>query len=158
MNPPVKLSDIIDSISFQTYNTAYYLDKEKGELFPVSKDQLRAAKENDALEGYSEWQKEQIKLACDILADEKEEKYIEIPPKFLSHEYSTMENFCLSLEDRKISKPLCQAILGAGAFNRFNNCIHRYEVADDWHKYRYNAMKRIVAGWCETNNIEYVEE
>ena len=48
MNPRVKLSDIIDSISFQTYNTLYYLDKENGKLFPVSKDQLRAAKENDS--------------------------------------------------------------------------------------------------------------
>ena len=82
MNPPVKLSDIIDSISFQTNNTVFYLDKENGKLFPVSKDQLRAAKENDRSEDYSEWQKEQTKLARDILSDEKEEKYIEIPPKF----------------------------------------------------------------------------
>ena len=39
-----------------------------------------------------------------------------------------MENFCISLDDEKISKPLCLAIFGGGAFNRFNNCIHRYGV------------------------------
>ncbi|MBW1752750.1 MAG: hypothetical protein JRJ46_06530 [Deltaproteobacteria bacterium] len=158
MNPRVKLSDIIDSISFQTYNTVYYLDKENGKLFPVSKDQLRAAKENDASEDDSEWQNEQIKLARDILFDEKEEKYIAIPEKFVAHEYSTMENFCLSLKDQKISKPLCQAIFGGSAFNRFKNCIHRYGIADDWYRYRFNAMKKIIIDWCEANDIEYVEK
>ena len=158
MNPRVKLSDIIDSISFQTYNTVYYLDKENGKLFPVSKDQLRAAKENDAAEDYSEWQNEQIKLTRDILFDEKEEKYIAIPGKFVAHEFSAMENFCLSLKDRKISKALCQAIFGGGAFNRFKNCIHRYGVADDWHRFRYHALRKIVSDWCEVNDIEYEDQ
>jgi len=69
-----------------------------------------------------------------------------------------MENFCISLDDEKISKPLCLAIFGGGAFNRFNNCIHRYGVAGDWYKFRYNSMKKIVIGWCEENNIEYLEK
>jgi len=42
----VKLSDIINIISFQSYNTSYYLDRERGELFLVSKEQLRAAEED----------------------------------------------------------------------------------------------------------------
>jgi len=158
MSPRVKLSDIINIINFQTNNTVYYLDKENGKLFPVSKDQLCAAKGDDGSASHSEWQNEQITLARDILADEKEEKYIAIPIKFIYHEYSTMENFCLSLDDEKISKPLCQVIRGGGAFNRFKHCIHRYEVADDWYKYRYNAMKKIVIDWCGSNNIEYAEE
>jgi len=158
MSPRVKLSDIIDIISFLTYNTAYYLDRENGRLLPVSKEQLLATKEDGGSGDYTEWQKQQIELELDILSDEKEEKYIEIPHKFLSHEFSTMENFCLSLKDQKISKPLCQAILGAGAFNRFNNFIHRYGVADDWYKYRYNAMKKIVADWCEEKDIEYEDQ
>jgi len=158
MRPRVKVSDIINCISFQAHNTACYLDRERSELFPISKEQLRAAMESDELGGYPEWQKEQIQLARKILADEKEEKYIAIPAKFVSHEYSTMENFCISLDDEKISKPLCQAIFGGGTFNRFNNYIHKYGIADDWYKYRYNSMKRIIIDWCEANNIEYVEK
>jgi hypothetical protein len=69
-----------------------------------------------------------------------------------------MENFCFSFDDDEIIRALLQAIKGAGAFNRFNNCIHRYGIANDWYKYRYNSMKRIVIDWCETNNIEYVEK
>jgi len=138
MSPRVKLSDIIDSISLQSHNTLCYLDREKGELFLVSKDQLLA-------------------LARKILADDKEEKYIAIPVKFVSHEYSTMDNFCLSLGDKEIYRPLFRAILGRGAFRRFSDCIHHYGIADDWYRYRFNAMKRIVIDWCKANNIEYIE-
>jgi hypothetical protein len=158
MNPRVKLSDIIDSIIHQTPNTSCYLDRERGEVFLVSKELLRAAEEDVKLEDYTEWEKEQVKLAREILTDKKGERYILIPGKFVYHEHSTMEDFCISLDDEKISRALCRAILGAGAFNRFNNCIHRYGIADEWTKYRYNSMKRIVIDWCEANNIEYVEK
>jgi hypothetical protein len=162
MSPRVKISSIIDSISHQTHNTLCYLDRRRGELFLVSKDQLlaaeRSAEKGDELEDYPPWQNEQVELARVILADDKEEKYIQIPGKFVSHEYSTMENFCLAFEDKEISMPLFRAILGRGAFRRFSDCIHRYGIADDWYWYRFNAMKRIVIDWCKANNIECVEK
>jgi hypothetical protein len=158
MSSRVKLSDIINIISFQSYNSSSYLDRERGEPFLVSKEQLRVAEDDAELEDYPEWEREQIKLAREILTDKKGERYILIPGKFVSHEHSTMENFCISLNDEKFSRALFQAIFGGGAFNRFNNCIHRYGIVDDWYKYRYNSMKRIVIDWCEANNIEYVEK
>jgi hypothetical protein len=158
MSPRVKISDIINIISFQSYNSSYYIDKKRGELFLVSKEQLRAAQEDARLEDCPEWEREQIKLVREILTDKKGKRYILIPGKFVSHEYSTMENFCFSLDEDEISGALLQAIKGAGALNRFNNCIHRYGVADDWYKFRYNSMKKIVIDWCEENNIEYVEK
>ncbi len=158
MSSRVKLSAIIDSISSIAHNTSCYLDRERGELFLVSKEQLCAAEKDEQEEDHPEWQKDQIKLARKILTDDKQEKYIAIPAKFVIHEYSTMENFCISLDDEKISKPLCQAIFGGGAFNRFNNYIHKYGIADDWYKYRYNSMKRIIIDWCESNNIDYMEK
>ena len=158
MNPCIKISDIINIISVQSNNTSYFLDKESGQPFPVSNEQLRTVYEDGELEDYPKWEREQIELARKILSDEKGERYILIPVMFVSHEYSAMENFCFSIDDDDISRALLQAIKGAGAFNRFNNCIHRYGVADDWYKYRYNSMKRIVIDWCEVNNIEYLDE
>lgn len=158
MSSRVKLSAIIDSISSIAHNTSCYLDRERGELFLVSKEQLCAAEKDEQEEGHPEWQKDQIKLTRKILTDDKQEKYIAIPAKFVIHEYSTMENFCISLDDEKISKSLCRAIFGGGAFNRFNNYIHKYGIADDWYKYRYNSMKRIIIDWCESNNIDYMEK
>ena len=158
MSPRVKLSDIINIISFQSYNSIWYLDKKKGELFIVSREHLRAAEEDTGPEDYPELEREKINLAREILNDKKAQRYILIPGKFVIHEYSTMENFSFSLDEDEISGALLQAIKGAGAFNRFNNCIHRYGVADDWYKFRYNSMKKIVIGWCEENSIEYVEK
>ena len=71
MSPRVKLSDIIDIIRFFSHNTSYYLDKEKGELFLVSKEQLRVAKENADLKDYTEWEREQIKIAREIVKDKR---------------------------------------------------------------------------------------
>jgi len=158
MSPRIKISDIIDIIGVQSNNTTYYLDKESGQLFPVSNEQLRTVHKDGELEDYPEWEREQVELVRKILSDEKDERYILIPVKFVSHEYSAMENFSFSIDDDEISRALLRAIKGAGAFNRFNNCIHRYRVADDWFKYRYNSMKKIVIDWCEENNIEYVEK
>jgi len=158
MSPRIKISDIINIISVHSNNTSYYLDKESGQPFPVSNEQLRTVYEDGELEDYPEWEREQVELVRKILSDEKGERYILIPVKFVSHEYSAMENFGFSIDDDEISRALLQAIKGAGAFNRFNNCIHRYEVADDWYKYRYNSMKKIVIEWCEENNIEYLEK
>jgi hypothetical protein len=158
MSPRVKISNIINIISSQSYNTSYYLDREKGEPFLVSKEQLRAAEGDAELDDFPEWERAQIELARKILSDEKGKRYILIPVKFVSHEYSAMENFCFSFDGDEISRALLQAIKGAGAFNRFNSCIHRYGVADDWYTYRYNSMKRVVIDWCEENKIGYVEE
>jgi hypothetical protein len=36
--------------------------------------------------------------------------------------------------------------------------IHKYGIADDWYKYRYNSMKRIIIDWCESNNVDYMEK
>ena len=158
MSPRIKISDIINIISVQSNNTSYYLDKESGQPFPVSNEQSRTVHEDGELEDCPEWEREQIELARRILSDETGERYILIPVKFVSHEYSAMENFCFSIDDDEISKALLQAIKGAGAFNRFNNFIRRYGVADDWFKYRYNSVKKIVIDWCEENNIEYLEK
>ena len=158
MSPCTKISDIINIISVQSNNTSYYLDKESGQPFAVSNEQLRTVHEDGELEDCPEWEREQVELVRKILSDEKGERYILIPVKFVSHEYSAMENFGFSIDDDEISRALLQAIKGAGAFNRFNNCIHRYGVADDWYKYRYNSMKKIVIDWCEENNIEYLEK
>ena len=158
MSPCIKISDIINIISVQSNNTSYYLDKESGQPFAVSNEQLRTVHEDGELEDCPEWEREQVELVRKILSDEKNERYILIPVKFVSHEYSAMENFGFSVDDDEISRALLQAIKGAGAFNRFNNCIHRYGVADDWYKYRYNSMKKIVIDWCEENNIEYLEK
>ncbi|WP_425429451.1 hypothetical protein [Desulfoscipio geothermicus] len=47
------------------------------------------------------------------------------------------------------------SIKGSGAFRRFKDNIHRYQIAKNWYKYRDEAIKRIAIEWCEGNGIRY---
>jgi hypothetical protein len=46
---------------------------------------------------------------------------------------------------------------GSGAFGRFKDAIHYYDIAEDWYKYRDNALRQIAIDWCQENNIEFDE-
>jgi hypothetical protein len=159
MAVPVKLRDIVDSISFQTDETSYYLNKETGDVTLLTDQEFRAAEEeNGSSRELYGLEDEQIEIAKDILADARQQKYIALPDKFDIHEYSIMERFCLSIEDEAISDSLYRTIKGRGAFRRFKDAIYRYGVADDWYQYRDNAMRDIAMDWCEENAIEYSED
>ena len=47
------------------------------------------------------------------------------------------------------------SIKGSGAFQRFKNKIHHYGIADEWYKYKDEALKELAIEWCEENEIEY---
>ena len=59
------------------------------------------------------------------------------------------------IEDEKTREILYTLIKGSGAFGRFKNAIHIYEIAEDWYKFRNDAFKEIAIEWCRENNIEY---
>lgn len=83
--------------------------------------------------------------------------YLPLPTKFDIHEYSIMERFCRSREDDEMRDDLCDAIRGRGAFRRFKDSIHEHGIADDWYKYRDEALREIAIEWCEENGIPYTE-
>jgi len=158
MSVPVKLSEILDGMQFQTDELSHYLNKKTGEVFAVTDGEFGAAEEENSLEQYPAWQQEAIELARAILDDENGEAYVELPSKFDIHEYSILEEFCLSIGDKKISESLYREIKGRGAFGRFNDAIRRFGVADDWYRYRDERLRKIAKEWCEANNIEYTDD
>jgi hypothetical protein len=68
-----------------------------------------------------------------------------------------MEKFCLSLNDSEMSDTLYGLIKGHGAFRRFKDAIHKYNIADDWYKYRNGELNEIAIEWCQQNSIEFEE-
>ena len=78
-----------------------------------------------------------------------------MPTKFDIHEYSIMEKFCLSLNNSEMCETFYGPIKGSGAFGRFKNAIHEYDIADEWYKYRNDALKEIAIEWCQENGIEF---
>lgn len=158
MSVRVKLSAIINGMELLTDETTSYLNKETAEVVTIMHEEFRAAEEeDDSLTDLYGLEKERIKIALDILADEGNEKYLSLPTKFDIHEWAIMRQFCVSIEDKEISRSLLNTIHGSGAFRYFKDSIHRFGIADQWYKYRDNAIKNIAVEWCEDNDIEYID-
>ncbi len=58
----------------------------------------------------------------------------------------------------KISEILYNSIKGRGTFRRFKDNIYKYNLEEDWYKFRDEAIKQIVIKWCKDNEINYIEE
>jgi hypothetical protein len=156
MGFPVKLSDIIEAIEFQTDESSAYLNIKTGEVVTVSEEDFKAAENQDSLDEYPDWQHESVKAAHEILA--YEEDFISLPTKYDVHEYQIMERFIFSIKDREISDALYRAIKGKGAFRRFKDGIIRFDIEDEWHKYREDAIKQVAVDWCELNQIKFKDK
>ena len=151
----VKLDDIIEGIEFQSDEVTSYLNKKTGKVVTITDQEFGAAEDDEPLEDFPDWEHENIKTAKEIL---ETDDYISLPSKFDVHEYAIMERFCLSITDDEIRDIMYGSIKGRGAFRRFKDNIHRFDLADDWYKYRDEAIKQIAVGWCEKNNIEFTDK
>lgn len=155
MDKPVKLEDIIDGIEMQTDESSSYLNIKTGEVVIISDEESSAAEEDKPIDSFPEWQHELINKAKEIL---RSNDYISLPSKFQVHEYRIMEKFCLSITDDQICDILYYSIKGSGAFQRFKDNIYKYNLKEEWYKFRDEAIKRIAIEWCEDNGINYIEE
>lgn len=157
MSIKVKLSEIIAGMDSQSDERLSYLNKETGELVSISDYELRIAESGDPLEEYSEWQRDLIKIAKEILED-KENKFVSLPSRFDIDEYMMMEKFVLSVKDDHISNYLYAAIKGKKAFRRFKDGVLRFGIEKDWYMYRESEFKEIAIRWCEENKINYIDD
>jgi hypothetical protein len=149
----VKLKDIIEAIEFLNDETTAYLNKKTGAIMTITDEDFSAAENQESQNKYPEWQRDNIKRAGAILANEKD--FIMLPNKYDVHEYQIMEKFCISIANKDISEALYNAIKGRGAFRRFKEKLNRYEIADQWYEYREEAIRQIVIDWCESNHIPF---
>ena len=153
MKASVKLTDIIEGLEFQSDESSSFLNTKTGEVVLMTDYAIRAAEDDESLEDLPDWERELIAIAREIIAETGE--YIQLPTKFDIDEYSIMENFCVSLEKQEIGDILYDLISGSGAFRRFKDAIHKYDIADEWYSYRNNAIKEIAIECCRENNIEF---
>jgi len=150
----VKLSDIIEGLEFQSDEQSSFLNLTTGEVVPITDEELRAAENDEPLEDFPDWQHDVIRMAKDIV---ETDHYLPLPDRFEIHEYQIMERFCLSVDDEDMRDDLCDAIRGRGAFRRFKDRMQLYGLADDWYRYRDEALREIAIAWCEEHGIPYTE-
>ena len=152
----VKMDDIIEGLEFQSDERHSFLDKRTGEVVSISDEEMQAAEDDEPIEDFPDWEQDLVRIAKEII--DETGNYIDLPTKFDIHEYSIMEKFCLSLNDDEMCNTLYSLIKGSGAFGRFKNAIHEYDIADDWYKYRNDALKEIAVEWCQEKGIEFDEQ
>jgi len=156
MGTRVKLSEIVGEMDLQHDQGSLYLNRKTGEVVLLIDEEWLTEEEEESPEELPEWQRELLMVKKDI--DQNSENYAELPSKVEINEYRIMEDFCLSLEDQRISEKLSDAIKGRGAFGRFKDNIVRLGIEDRWYKYKDEALKKIAIEWCEDNHIDYIDE
>lgn len=147
----VKLSDVVETMDLTNNMLHAYLHRQTGELVMLSDDALSAAEAETDLNDYTDCEPEEIQLAKQVL---EFNDYVKLPSQFEINEYSIMEDFCVSLNDA-LRADILELIQGAGAFRRFKNAIHRYDIADNWYRYKQAALEKIAAEWLESEGIAY---
>ena len=159
MNPPAKLSDLIEALEFDSPMHIMYFDRQTGRVVSVDRDVMSGVEEGDEerLDGLPDWQKDEVEIARAV-CDDNGERFIDAPDKFDFHEYRHMERFIATVEDGEAAEALWRAIKGRGAFRYFKDTANRLGLLDQWFRYRDGAMKEFVIAWAEANNVPFEDD
>lgn len=151
---PVKLSELIEAVEFDSPEHLTMVDLENGCTVTVEKWVLRAVEEGDeeSMGTLPDWQKADVELARAIV-DDPGNRFIAAPDKFEFHEYRHMERFIGTVRDAEIAEQLWRAICGKGAFRHFKDTAARLGLLDRWFAYRDEALKQFVLRWAQAHNV-----
>lgn len=157
MAAEVKLRDIVGALELASDESSAYLDKETGEVYTVSHDDLAYAEDETPLEEIPEWERELVEIAKKIQQEEGA-RYLPLPGKFEIHEWAIMDRFALSIGDEAVSADFRNGIRGAGAFRMFKRLLYEYGLRDEWNRFRDVELRQMAIDWCEENGIRYREK
>jgi hypothetical protein len=149
---PVKLNDLIGEIEIQIDETFTYINTQTGEIITLSREEVRAAEDEEPLENYPDWQRENIEKAIKIIEDENE-AYHDFTLRNEFHEYEIIEEFIGTISDAVVREELFGAIQGRGAFRRFKDGIIEHGVEKQWYEYKEKKLKKIVIEWCKEKDL-----
>lgn len=159
MNPPAKLSELMDALEFESVDRRTYFDRHTGRIVSVEDSILSAVEEgeDETLTGVPDWQKAEVETARAIV-NHSGDRFIDPPGKFKFNEYRLMERFIRALPDAETAEQLWRAIKGKGAFRHFKDTLYRLGIQDQWYRHRDAAMKEFVIDWAEANNVPYEDD
>lgn len=148
----VKLDDLITEIEIQMDETFTYINTQTGEVITLSREEMRAAEDEDLLENYPDWQRENIEQAIKIIEDE-DEVYLDFTLRNEYHEYEIVEEFIETLNKAEVREELFGAIQGRGAFRRFKDGIIEHGVEKQWYEFKEKKVKELVIEWCKEKDL-----
>ncbi len=152
----VKLKHIVDKFEEINDEWSGYLNLDTGEIPMIGNGYMAIAEdaeEDDDFSEYQDWEQELIAEAALIL--EKWERIEKLPDRFDIDEYRIMEDFSCLYPNEAVSKKLCDAIQGKGAFRRFKEMINRLGIEEKWYTFREKALIDFAREWCGFKEIPY---
>ncbi len=138
----VDLDELRSAMEDSSWERAYYLDLETGEILSMS---------DYVDEGESE------KLRNDI--DANPDRYEPIPEAESYEGYEDMEDFIVTVEDDHLAELLEVAIDGKGAFRRFKDVLAGYpEEQGRWFRFKDERMQERALEWFEAVGVRLLAE
>ena len=131
----VKLDDIIEALQETSQEIDFYYNPDNKEIFMSN------------IGDYEDLNEDEL--------DELFAKSIMLPTRYEINEYSMMESFIETIDDKTIHNQLLIAINGPGAFRRFKDTCLNFDIIEKWYKFRDEKYKKIAINWCNKNNIDY---
>lgn len=155
MKATVRLNDIVDALESTSDEIQFYLNLNTGEVLLKSEAEQLFSEPENTEEEYPDWD-DDMQQSAEALMDS--EDFIPLPDQYEIHEYTIMEDFCRTVEDKETRDILFSAIRGSGAFRVFKESIRRYDLEERWYQFRAEAFRGIAIEWCEMNDIPYSED
>jgi hypothetical protein len=84
-------------------------------------------------------------------------RFVQLPSKYEINEWQIMSDFVDDRPDGERKEILQDSIHGKGAFRIFRNMIERFDLLEDWYRFKAAAYREKAREWCEENDIEYTE-
>jgi hypothetical protein len=156
MSSVVKLSDVIEALEYPE-EWQCYLDRNSGKIITVTDNEASNVDDDQDAEEFEDlpgWQQDSIR---DVKRDLEGADLIELPSKFVVHEWDIMRRFSLAQGDPAGSE-LLDAIHGTGAFRMFRATTERHGLREAWFSYRARALEKVARRWLEENGIEFSED
>jgi len=133
MGSPASLEALIQALESQLDTITHYYDRETGEVVMVSEEFSEGLGDMEA----------------------GADRYLLISPFTTNERFQIMEDFVESLPNEGLIEELNQALIGKGAFQRFEEALQKYpNRRKQWHSFRAAKLNARAREWLREHGID----
>ena len=153
---PIKLSELIAALDFDSPEDVGRLDLHEGHFVTVEKwilDALQAG-EQEKFAGLPQWEVPEMELAQAIF-ENAAQRYVVGPDPLEFNEPRHAERFIALQTDTAAIDQLGRASHGRSASRQFKLAAERLGLLKQWIQFRDDAKRKFVIAWAEARNLPY---
>ena len=144
---PVSLREVIHSLELSRDSMHCFLDKAGGELVFVS-NAVSLSLEPSAGEAGAP-----AEMPVDSAELETDKHAVELTESLRTGMRQVMASFCATLKNRAARDGLLERLHGHGDISSFEDGLYRYKVANEWFRFREDAINEFAVRWLDENGI-----